>query len=347
MNSKKSINKKHANLLKGPLEVQFDVTNKCNFRCLHCYNASGENCYTSDELTDLEILKLFKDLKTLEPFNVCFCGGETLLRLNVILKAAKIIKDKVPNLSIVTNGYLLTEKNLDALLDSGINRIQISLDGNTKETYERLRLKENSYEHAINAIKLCINRKDRINDFMISFVPTSFNIQEFSSMAENLSTIGVNSIRVQPLMAMGRGNDNAKSILPSNYQYRLLLRQIQNLKDKYGKNFVQWGDPVDHIIRFRNYFTEMTTSMTIKSNGALSVTPYFPLQVGNVRKHSAIEYWNNGLPSVWGLDIVQKIAKKFHCVGDLGQKLDDLPVLFKETDLMIDIIENMEDENEQ
>ena len=27
----------------GPYEISFDITNKCNLRCLHCYNSSGSN----------------------------------------------------------------------------------------------------------------------------------------------------------------------------------------------------------------------------------------------------------------------------------------------------------------
>ena len=34
----------------GPLHLALDITNKCNYRCLHCYNASGENCVVNNEL---------------------------------------------------------------------------------------------------------------------------------------------------------------------------------------------------------------------------------------------------------------------------------------------------------
>lgn len=42
----------------GPLHLALDITNKCNYRCLHCYNASGENCVVDNELTDEEVLEL-------------------------------------------------------------------------------------------------------------------------------------------------------------------------------------------------------------------------------------------------------------------------------------------------
>lgn len=80
--------------------------------------------------------------------------------------------------------------------------------------------------------------------------------------------------------------------------------------------------------------------MTIKANGSLSVTPYFPISIGNIRKHSAIDYWNKGLPAVWGLDIIQRISKYYRCIDDLGKEIIDFPVVFKEKDFYYDIIDN-------
>ena len=46
----------------GPLHLALDITNKCNYRCLHCYNASGENCVVNNELTDEEVLELINQI---------------------------------------------------------------------------------------------------------------------------------------------------------------------------------------------------------------------------------------------------------------------------------------------
>ena len=133
-------------ILRSPLQVQFDITNKCNFRCLHCYNKSGENEACHDELTDSEVIALFADFAKMRPFNICFCGGEPLLRKELILTVSHKVKGFVPSLSIVTNGYLLDEKVLTQLIDSGINRIQLSIDGITKKTHEYLRGKKESLD---------------------------------------------------------------------------------------------------------------------------------------------------------------------------------------------------------
>ena len=46
----------------------------------------------------------------------------------------------IGNISIVTNGYLLTPKVADSLIEAGLNEIIISIDGFTEETYEKIRV---------------------------------------------------------------------------------------------------------------------------------------------------------------------------------------------------------------
>ncbi|MCX6087686.1 MAG: hypothetical protein NTV78_00685, partial [Caldiserica bacterium] len=64
-----SIPMKHARILRGPYQMSFDITNKCNFRCLHCYNRSGENPVIEKELTDAEVIEFAKDLSKIKLFN--------------------------------------------------------------------------------------------------------------------------------------------------------------------------------------------------------------------------------------------------------------------------------------
>ena len=62
---------KNANLdkLSGPFSVAFTVTNKCNYRCRHCYNNSGQNIYR--ELTDDRLINIARQISELKPMNVC------------------------------------------------------------------------------------------------------------------------------------------------------------------------------------------------------------------------------------------------------------------------------------
>mgnify|MGYP003452044044 CR=1 FL=1 len=52
-------------LIVGPHQISFDITNKCNLRCLHCYNSSGENLASQNELTDQEVLDFIDEFNTI------------------------------------------------------------------------------------------------------------------------------------------------------------------------------------------------------------------------------------------------------------------------------------------
>lgn len=89
----------------GPLHLALDITNKCNYRCLHCYNASGENCVVDNELTDEEVLELINQISKIKPHTFCFCGGEPLLRKDLIVNCAEILyRNGVSAISAVSNG---------------------------------------------------------------------------------------------------------------------------------------------------------------------------------------------------------------------------------------------------
>ena len=98
-------------ILRGPFEIAIDITNKCNYRCLQCYNARGENNTEGNELSDSEFLDLVDDICPMKPNNVCFCGGEPTLRLNLLCESAKRLRQSgIKSVSMVTNGSYIDDR---------------------------------------------------------------------------------------------------------------------------------------------------------------------------------------------------------------------------------------------
>lgn len=325
--------------LRGPYQMSLDITNNCNLRCLHCYNYSGENICIKDELIDDELIKVINDVAQMDIFNMCFCGGEPLLRKDILLKLVKMLSDKDINTSMVSNGLLLTKDVAKELKEAGIKKIQISLDG-TFKSHEKLRGLKGSYEKAVTALE---NLKEFEISSGIAFSPTSWNIEEFKDVFKLALDLDVTELRVQALMPIGRGSKNEDIIIPSNTQYRTLMKYMNECKKEakiLSKNIdIQWGDPIDHLIRFPINI-ENNVTMTIKANGNIAPSVYLPLSLGNVRKHSVIDYWNGGLYKAWTLDIVKDMAEKYTSVLEMGDEKDSMPTAFLEEDIYYDIIEN-------
>ncbi|MEW5706324.1 MAG: radical SAM protein [Actinomycetota bacterium] len=327
-----------ASILRGPYQIALDITNRCNFRCMHCYNASGENFIKpSNELSDEQVLDLVADIATMQPYNFCFCGGETLLRKDLLIKAARILKRGCRYVSMVTNGYLVTPEIAKEVVSSGITRVQVSLDGAGAGSHDRLRRQEGAFEKAVQAIKAFTVAG--VQNIEVAFCPTAFNVHELPEVHKLCKSLGVGSLRVQPLMLLGRANKYANEIVPTYSQYRELVRMIDRITKSCDGPLVEWGDPIDHLIRFRTLVSACVPYVNIKADGSIVPSPYIPVSVGNVTKHKLSEYWEAGLIRAWQEPLVTQLASKVLSVSDFCKVEEGTPMVWLDADLQIDLIE--------
>ena len=119
-----------------PLKIFFDITSGCNSRCIHCYNNSSTSLH--DELTTGEIRQLARQAEALGIHQISIAGGEPFLRKD-ICEILSIFRESNIQVSITTNGLLLTEKILQKFSPDLIDHLTISIDGFTKEQYQRIR----------------------------------------------------------------------------------------------------------------------------------------------------------------------------------------------------------------
>lgn len=338
---------KYAELVRAPHQLSFDITNKCNLRCLHCFNNSGENIVMDDELSDGEVLDFMHSLTNLKIYNLCFCGGETLLRKDLIIECLKILTASGSHASLVSNGILADEDTIKQLEVAGLTSIQFSLDG-MKASHDRLRNKEGVFEKVIKAIKYVIHHtKMRLS---VAFTPTSFNIDEFNAIHSFLvdeysksyraNTNDAADLRMQALMILGRAKEN-ENIEPSDSQYRNLVSSIQKIEYENRSRFVNvtWGDPVDHLVRYKDTNNFINFAM-IHANGDIVVSAYLPLIVGNIRKHSLEEYWNSGLSTIWDTKIIQYFMSHMMSIHDMEMMTYKISDINMDGDIQLDVIEN-------
>lgn len=319
--------------VKKPISMSIDITNKCNLRCIHCFNRSG-NDLTRDELTDDEFLSIIKDMAKIKAFSFCFCGGEPMTRFDLLEKSVKILKDAgTANVNVVSNGILITDEKVKRLKKAGIDMVQISVDGATKEHHERVRGVDGAYEGAINALELL--EKNKVNH-CLAFSATYFNVGDVEKVFNYISKHKYFlMMRMQPLMPLGRATEE---ILPSEDQYRELVDTINNINFREKRKKIEWGDPVDHIIRGLKHL-DSSNSFNVRSNGKVYVSPYLPVIVGDLRKHSLQEYLDNGMSKVWHLPCVRNIAKHITSVNDMG-KNENIPEIYRDSDYEIDLIDD-------
>lgn len=149
--------------LKTPYIVQIFPVYGCNFKCNYCIHSVPKNqrgFITNEYFIDYELYKKCIDdlcrfpqkLKMLR-----FAGtGEPLMH-NDIAKMVRYAKEKnvADSIDIVTNGSLLTEELTKELVEAGLSRIRISIQGLSSSKYASITGQNIDFQ----------NLKDRINYF--------------------------------------------------------------------------------------------------------------------------------------------------------------------------------------
>lgn len=130
-----NINLEPAKVMGEPLFIQIEPTTFCNLKCVMCLSPGPNRQKT--HLKAKEFSNLLEKLRFVQKISLVGIG-EPLLNpdLPVIIKTAK---DRSIMIGIATNGILLDNDLAKNLLDSGIDWINISIDGVNSKTYEKIR----------------------------------------------------------------------------------------------------------------------------------------------------------------------------------------------------------------
>jgi GTP 3',8-cyclase len=117
-------------------DLRVSVTDRCNFRCQYCMPADGLPWLEREEILRFEeIERLVRLMGEMGVSDVRLTGGEPLVRrefpkLVAMLAAMETVED----LSLTTNGYLL-ERDADALVEAGIQRVNVSSDSLQRDRF--------------------------------------------------------------------------------------------------------------------------------------------------------------------------------------------------------------------
>jgi radical SAM protein with 4Fe4S-binding SPASM domain len=186
--------------------VVWNMTRRCNLRCAHCYNESGEAC--EGELTTEEARALIDDLAEMKAPVLLFSGGEPLARTDVFELGAHAAAQGIhPVLS--TNGTLITPDVAARLRDAGFRYIGVSIDGG-RETHDRFRCREGAFDAAWQGVR---NSRAVGLRSGVRFTATRENVDDLPSVLAKAVEERVERFCMYHLVYAGRGAALARTDL--------------------------------------------------------------------------------------------------------------------------------------
>jgi radical SAM protein with 4Fe4S-binding SPASM domain len=117
--------------VKSPYLVDWAVTGRCDLSCRHCRG------FPQEELSTERARSLAGEIAELSPGWVIIEGGEPLLRGDLFELLGRLREGGL-EVHMITNGMLITPEIVTRLKQLGV-RAMVSIDGATRETYERVR----------------------------------------------------------------------------------------------------------------------------------------------------------------------------------------------------------------
>lgn len=181
--------------------VVWNITSRCNLKCVHCYNDSGANTQ-SNEPTTQEAKAVLDDLAGYGVPSVLFSGGEPLTRKD-LFELIPYAADKGLRTVISTNGTLITSDKARQIKQMGVSYVGISLDG-IGSVNDQFRGAAGAFDAAVTGIRNCMDAGVRVG---LRLTLTKRNAQDVEQLFDFFEKEGIERACFYHLVPSGRGRD--------------------------------------------------------------------------------------------------------------------------------------------
>ena len=204
----------------APLFAVWNITNRCNLRCRHCYQSSDPGG-GADELTGPQRLEVVDELGKAHVAMLAIAGGEPTIcpdLLPVLRRAARYGM----HVSIATNGVTITEKLAAEIAAAGARYVEVSLDSVDPARHDAFRGVPGMWERAVRGAKTVAASEDlRLG---IAMCVHRGNFHEVRDMIEFAISIGAGCFAHFNFIPVGRGVKMvAGDITPAQHEQLLEL----------------------------------------------------------------------------------------------------------------------------
>ncbi len=291
----------------GNFFCQWHITERCNWRCAHCYQETRNvRDLSFDRLKHIleECLDLFRILHTPPRHaRINIGGGEPFLRKDFFdfLRLLNRHRD-VLTVTVMSNGSLIDAKAAQALADIPVLQgVQVSLEG-LERTNDHIRGR-GAFAKTINAVHELVKRNIHT---AVSFTVHKKNVDELEPLAVYLKKIGVRTLGARRYVPLGQGRQLKEYLLDPGrlreyyLQRNRLMRRLNEpgiFTMRYGcedgiYSFLAGDDEREMLAAAKRRCAVVDgRGFTIFSNGDVYVCRRFPKVAGNVFRKKLSEIY--------------------------------------------------------
>jgi len=201
-----------------PRLIFWEVTKGCNLRCIHC-RASATELSSPTDLSTTTALGIIDQIAAFASPILVLSGGEPLYRSD-IFQLARYGNDHGLRVALATNGTLVTKEVARMIVDSGVRRVSISLDGADALTHDSFRGIPGAFEAAVHGLR---NLRERGMSVQINMTIARHNARKLPEVLELARALGADALHTFLLVPVGCGVDIAAEQMVAPEEYEAML----------------------------------------------------------------------------------------------------------------------------
>jgi AdoMet-dependent heme synthase len=198
--------------------VFWEVTKGCNLRCIHC-RATATELSSPTDLATRNALGIIDQIAAAANPILVLSGGEPLYRSD-IFQLARHATDKGLRVALATNGTLVTKDVAQMIVDSGVRRVSISLDGADAATHDTFRGIPGAFDAAVHGLR---NLKTLGMSVQINMTIARHNAHQLPDVLQLARNLGADALHTFLLVPVGCGVDIASEQMVAPEEYERML----------------------------------------------------------------------------------------------------------------------------
>ena len=197
-----------------PRLIAWETTRKCMYNCRHCRAAAADRDYAG-ELSTHEAMCLLDNVAAFAKPIIILTGGEPMARADIYELAAYGTGLGL-KMVMAPCGPLVNAETVRKMLDAGIKRISLSLDGADAASHDSFRQVEGAFESVIRAAGTA---REGGLEFQINTTVSRLNYQQLDRILELAVELGAVSFHPFLLVPVGRGRELTDCFIdPEEYE---------------------------------------------------------------------------------------------------------------------------------
>jgi MoaA/NifB/PqqE/SkfB family radical SAM enzyme len=272
---------------RAPLFLAWQLTNRCEARCIACCEESGPDRAWRDELRRDEALDLARRVGEFGIPYAAFGGGEPL-GVPYCWELFDTLAARGVDLKIETDGSRIDAAAADRLAALPVRCIQISVDGATAATHDHVR-PGSGFSAAIGAIERLAARG---LEPQWVFVPTRFNLHEIVAAFDRAAALGCGAFVTGPLMRLGRAAQNWPQMTCRDEDWQ---RAVEALKERAASTATGMAlsiYPWDIVTEIETRLESPQAMLMVVPNGKVKLLNALPFAPADLRRDSLESAWD-------------------------------------------------------